>query len=318
MRALIASIALAVLSTGCSGGGGGSVPLPFTPNSPSSAPVAPTSSTAAKGTIVVSLEIPRPPTAVRTSSSSLRPLFVSPSSASLTLIDTPLDTPNVPASTTTTALTSTTLGCVANPGTLRCTISLPATLGRHQIDASVSDANGTVPYPVATVVARSPNLLAVTLSGVPAAFGLTQSAMLHGGSPASVDLGFVAYDADGNPIVAPHPNSYVATSVTAYPGEQIATSQRFGSVYTFAFSGLSKNFPNSSSFCQVCTQLEQPGALTMAYDGSSPYQADGIRRTTPSHPSRSAWACSLRSSITGSPSRLRHCASRRPRRLRKR
>ena len=198
---LVAASALMLALAACGGGGsavspGGQIASGTTPGS-TPAPVA----SGATGTLSFTVTVPAP----TTSSSSRSAKFVSPSTQSIAISlkgqTTALATVNLSASAP---------GCSLTAGATTCTVSATAPVGSDMFVITAYDGtNGTghqlstanVP---ATITTSSTTRVPLTLNGTVATVAVVLgSSSVQVGTPASVAVTVVAYDAQQNVIVGP-------------------------------------------------------------------------------------------------------------------
>ena len=161
------------------------------------------------GTLSFTLLIP----ALGTATSGRAPRYVSPSTASVSVAlqgqPTPLATINLSAGSA---------ACSSVPSGTQCTASVAAPVGNDTFTVTTFDApNGTghqlsTSTLAATIVANATNTVALVLNGVVDHAGIILgTSSLTVGTPSSVSVTVVAYDAAGNVIVGPGPYSSPVT-----------------------------------------------------------------------------------------------------------
>jgi len=174
------------LLSGCGGGGvaSGPVPLAATPTQNTPGQQVPPASNAMT---LATFEIIIPQAAPAVTTQSIRPLYVSPNTASVSIA---VDAN--PATTFTISPTS----CTGTPQ--KCSFSLPATIGAHLFTINTYDASNNLLSTgkiTKSIASGHANTIVITLSGVVATLAISEAGPPPIGSTSSTPLTVTAYDA---------------------------------------------------------------------------------------------------------------------------
>ncbi len=265
---LFAAIAAAITLSGCGGGGNASRPVPSTGNAPGPVP----SASGASGPASLTFRFTRPAKSLQSSAKRRRPLYLSPSTESVSIFTTNT------AETQFFPLTYINFTCAVQTCTASTTANLaPGTydMAFFATDQAITDPASQLSGPpsslpgnllsqvIATniVVVKGANSINVTLDGVVDSFGVTpQTATVTAGTSATIPVALTPYDADGNLVTGAYS---IGQAQVSYQEMDI-----FGAFSLAPGTGSTATCQNSTG-AGSCTINSPTDTIVLQYNGSA-------------------------------------------------